>query len=159
MTIQKNSVVTISYTLKDETGGLIESSEGQEPLTYLHGQGNLIPGLESSLEGKSAGESIQVSVAPEDAYGIWEESKILSIPRGQFSGVDDIQAGMQFSVHSNVGEQVVTVTKVELETVTVDANHPLAGKMLNFDVTILGVREATNDELDHGHAHGTGGHH
>lgn len=159
MTIQKNSVVTINYTLKDDTGGLIESSEGQEPLTYLHGLGNLIPGLESSLEGKAAGESVKVSVPPEEAYGIWEESKIVGIPRGQFSGVDDIQAGMQFSVHSEMGEQVVTVTKVEADTVTVDANHPLAGKTLDFDVTIIDVREATADELDHGHAHGAGGHH
>jgi FKBP-type peptidyl-prolyl cis-trans isomerase SlyD len=159
MTIQKNSVVTINYTLRDDTGGLIESSEGQEPLTYLHGQGNIIPGLESSLEGKSAGESVKVSVPPEDAYGVWEESKILNIPKGQFSGVDDIKAGMQFSVNSNAGEQIVTVTKVEGETVIVDANHPLAGKTLNFDVTVVGIRAATKDELDHGHAHGDGGHH
>ncbi|MCX6134448.1 MAG: peptidylprolyl isomerase [Ignavibacteriales bacterium] len=159
MTIQKNSVVTINYTLKDDTGGLIESSEGQEPLTYLHGQGNIIPGLEASLEGKSAGESINVSIPPEDAYGIWEESKILIIPKAQFSGVEEIQVGMEFSVHSNVGEKIVTVTKVEDETVTVDANHPLAGKTLNFDVIVVGVREANSDELDHGHAHGAGGHH
>jgi FKBP-type peptidyl-prolyl cis-trans isomerase SlyD len=159
MTIQKNSVVTINYTLKDETGGFIESSEGQEPLTYLHGQGNVIPGLEASLEKKSAGESIKISIPPEDAYGVWEESKMLNIPKGQFSGVDDIKAGMQFSVHSNVGEQIVTVTKVEGETVTVDANHPLAGKTLKFDVTVLGIRDATKDELKHGHAHGAGGAH
>jgi FKBP-type peptidyl-prolyl cis-trans isomerase SlyD len=159
MTIQKNSVVTINYTLSDETGDLIESSEGQEPLTYLHGQGNVIPGLEASLEGKSAGESIKVSIPPEDAYGVWEESKMLSIPKGQFSGVDDVKTGMQFTVHSNVGEQIVTVTKVEGETVTVDANHPLAGKTLNFDVTIVGIRDATKDELDHWHAHGNGGAH
>jgi FKBP-type peptidyl-prolyl cis-trans isomerase SlyD len=159
MTIQKNSVVTINDTLRDDAGGLIESSEGQEPLTYLHGQGNIIPGLETSLEGMSAGASIKISIPPEDAYGVWEDSKLLAIPKGQFSGVDDIQAGMQFSVHSNEGEQIVTVTKVEGELVTVDANHPLAGKTLNFDVTVVGIREATKDELDHGHAHGDGGHH
>ncbi len=159
MTIQKNSVVTINYTLRDDADGLIESSEGQEPLTYLHGQGNVIPGLEASLEGKSAGDSLKISIPPEDAYGVWEESKILEIPKGQFSGVDDIKAGMEFSVHSNVGEQIVTVTKVEGETVTVDANHPLAGKTLNFDVTVIGIRDATKDELEHGHAHGAGGHH
>ena len=159
MTIQKNSVVTINYMLKDDSGGLIESSEGQEPLTYLHGQGNIIPGLETSLEGRSAGESINISIQPEDAYGVWEESKILNIPKGQFSGVDDVKTGMQFSVHSNEGEQIVTVTKVEGETVTVDANHPLAGKTLDFDVTVVGIRDATKDELDHGHAHGAGGAH
>jgi FKBP-type peptidyl-prolyl cis-trans isomerase SlyD len=159
MTIQTNSVVTINYTLRDDAGGLIESSEGQEPLTYLHGLGNVIPGLEASLAGKSAGESIKVSIPPEDAYGLWEEEKLLEIPKGQFSGVDDIKTGMQFSVHSNEGEQVVTVTKVEGETVTVDANHPLAGKTLNFEVTVIGIRDATKDELEHGHAHGAGGHH
>ena len=159
MTIQKNSVVTMNYTLRDDTGGLIESSEGQEPLTYLHGQGNIIPGLESSLEGKSAGQTIKVSIPPEDAYGVWEESNMLKIPKEQFNGVDDIKAGMQFSVNSNEGEQIVTVTTIEGETVTVDANHPLAGKTLNFDVTVVGIREATKNELDHGHAHGAGGHH
>ena len=159
MTIRKNSVVTINYTLKDETGELLDSSEGQEPLTYLHGLGNVIPGLETSLEGKSAGESVKVAIPPEEAYGVWDMAKILQIPKGQFSGVDEITAGMEFSVHSNNGEQVVTVTKVDGDMVTVDANHPLAGKTLHFDVSIIGVREATSDELDHGHAHGAGGAH
>lgn len=159
MTIQKNKVVTIEYTLTDESGVLIESSEGQEPLVYLHGVGNIIPGLETSLEGKSAGESLTVSVPPVDAYGEWDQGKILDIPKSQFSGVDDVQVGMQFGVHSSVGEQIVTVTKVEGENVTVDANHPLAGKTLNFEVRVVGVREPTADELDHGHVHGPGGHH
>jgi FKBP-type peptidyl-prolyl cis-trans isomerase SlyD len=159
MTIQKNKVVTIEYTLKDETGALIESSEGQEPLIYLHGVGNIIPGLEASLEGKSAGATLNVSVPPADAYGEWDQGKIIEIPKAQFSGVDDVQVGMQFGVHSSVGEQIVTVTKVEGENVTVDANHPLAGKTLNFEVKVVGVREPTADELDHGHVHGPGGHH
>lgn len=159
MTIQKNSVVTIEYTLTDESGALIESSEGQEPLTYIHGMGNVIPGLEASLEGKTPGEAIKVSVAPEDAYGEWDQEKIIDIPKVQFSGVDDVKVGMQFGVHSSVGEQIVTVTKVDGETVTVDANHPLAGKTLNFDVKIVGIRDATSDELDHGHVHGPGSHH
>jgi FKBP-type peptidyl-prolyl cis-trans isomerase SlyD len=159
MTIQKNKVVTIQYTLTDESGVLIESSDGQEPLTYIHGVGNIIPGLESSLEGKGAGHSLKVSVPPADAYGEWDQEKIIEIPRAQFSGVDDVQTGMQFGVHSSAGEQIVTVTKVEGETVTVDANHPLAGKALNFDVTVVAIRDATPDELDHGHAHGPGGHH
>jgi FKBP-type peptidyl-prolyl cis-trans isomerase SlyD len=159
MTIQKNSIVSINYTLTDETGSLLESSEGQEPLTYLHGQGNIIPGLEASLEGKSAGEKVNVSVPPEQGYGVWDEAKVIDVPRTQFSGVDDIEAGMQFSVQSGVGEQVVTVTKVDANTVTVDANHPLAGKTLTFDVTVVGVRAASEDEIEHGHAHGAGGHH
>jgi FKBP-type peptidyl-prolyl cis-trans isomerase SlyD len=159
MTIQKNTVVTIEYTLTDETGALIESSDGREPLTYLHGVGNIIPGLETSLEGKSPGETLKVSVPPADAYGEWDQGKIVDIPKTQFSGVDDVQVGMQFGVHSSAGEQIVTVTKVEGDNVTVDANHPLAGKTLNFDVKVVGVREPTSDELDHGHVHGPGGHH
>ena len=159
MIIQKNKVVTIRYTLTDEAGGIIESSEGQEPLTYLHGSGNVIPGLEASLEGKSAGESVRVTLSPEDAYGEWDNAQVLEIPKGQFSGVDEVKAGMEFSVHSSGGEQIVVVSKVEGETVTVDANHPLAGKTLNFDVTVVDIRDATNDELDHGHAHGAGGAH
>jgi len=159
MTIQKNSVVTINYTLKDDAGEILDSSEGQEPLTYLHGLGNVIPGLETSLEGKSAGESVKVAIPPAEAYGVWDEGKLLTIPKGQFSGIDEIAPGMEFSVHSNTGEQVVTVTKVEGDMVTVDANHPLAGKTLHFDVSIIGVRAATSDELDHGHAHGVGGAH
>ena len=159
MTVQKNKVVTIEYTLKDESGDLIESSEGQEPLTYIHGIGNIIPGLEASLEGKTAGDTLVVSVPPADAYGEWDQGKIIEVPKAQFSGVEDVQIGMQFGVHSSTGEQIVTVTKVEEATVTVDANHPLAGKTLKFDVKVVGVREPTPDELDHGHVHGPGGHH
>lgn len=159
MAIEKNKVVTIEYTLTDETGELIESSEGQEPLTYVHGVGSIIPGLESSLEGKSPGESIKVSVPPEEAYGQWDEGKVLDVPKTQFSGIGDVTAGMQFSVHSSAGEQIVTVTKVEAETITVDANHPLAGRTLTFDVKIVGIRDATPEELDHGHVHGPEGHH
>jgi FKBP-type peptidyl-prolyl cis-trans isomerase SlyD len=159
MTIERNKVVTINYTLTDETGSLLESSEGQEPLTYLHGAGNLIPGLEASLEGKTAGASLKVSVPPEDAYGVWDQEKVMDIPKSQFSGVENVEAGMQFSVQSEAGEEVVTVSKVEGEMVTIDANHPLAGKTLTFDVTIVGIREATAEELDHGHVHSHGGHH
>jgi FKBP-type peptidyl-prolyl cis-trans isomerase SlyD len=159
MTIQKNKVVTINYSLKDESGALLESSEGQGPLTYLHGVGNLIPGLEASLEGKSAGSSLKVSIPPEDAYGVWAQEKVVQVQRSQFSGIDDVKVGMQFSVQSEAGEEVVTVSKVEGDTITIDANHPLAGKTLTFDVSVVGIREATAEELDHGHVHGHGGHH
>jgi len=159
MTIEKNKVVTIEYALTDESGALIESSEGQEPLTYIHGVGNIIPGLEASLEGKSTGDTLEVSVQPADAYGEWDQEKVIDIPKAQFSGVDDVEVGMQFGVHSSTGERIVMVTKVEGDTVTVDANHPLAGKTLNFEVMVVGVREPTPDELDHGHVHGPGGHH
>jgi FKBP-type peptidyl-prolyl cis-trans isomerase SlyD len=159
MTIQRNKVVTINYTLTDETGSLLETSEGQEPLIYIHGAGNLIPGLEASLDGKPAGTSLKVSVPPEDAYGAWDKEKVMEIPKSEFSGVDEVKAGMEFSVQGEAGEEVVIVSKVEGDMVTIDANHPLAGKTLTFDVMVIEIRDATVEELDHGHVHGHGGHH
>lgn len=159
MVVEKNKVVTINYTLTDEAGALLESSEGQEPLTYLHGVGGLVPGLEASLEGKPTGSSLRVSIPPENAYGVWEQEKVVKVQRSQFSGIDEVKVGMQFSVQSEAGEEVVTVSSVEGDVITIDANHPLAGKTLTFDVTVIGIREATSDELDHGHVRGHEGHH
>ena len=161
MKIVKNSVVTIDYTLTDNDGHVIDSSrtEGQEPLTYLHGAGNIIKGLETKLEGKSTGDAVQVAVPPAEGYGEWDKKKIIEVPKKQFEGVPKLEIGMQFTAESNKGEQLVRVTKIEGEKVTVDANHPLAGKTLNFDVTIKNVRAATPEEIDHGHIHGNGGHH
>lgn len=159
MKIGKNTIVSIDYTLTEAGGEVLDTSEGREPLSYLHGNGNIIPGLESSLEGKSAGEHLNVSIPPADAYGELDTEKVMEIPRDQFAGITEISIGMQFSARSDHGEHVVTVTDVGSDTITVDANHPLAGKTLNFDVTIVGVREATKEEMDHGHVHGPGGHH
>jgi len=159
MQVGKNAVVTIDYTLKDPEGQVIDSSVGKESLPYLHGAGNLIPGLERALEGKAAGDNIQVTVAPEEGYGQRDDRLIQSVPKTAFQGVPDIKPGMQFRTGGGGQQSVVTVTKVEGETVTVDGNHPLAGIPLNFDVTIKEVRAATKDELAHGHVHGPGGHH
>ena len=159
MKVARNSVVTIDYTLTDSDGSVLDTSTGREPLVYLHGNGNIIPGLESVLVGKSAGEHLNVSIPPVHAYGELDAEKVMEIPREQFAGITEISVGMQFSARSDHGEHAVTVTNVGSDTITVDANHPLAGKTLNFDVTIVGVREATKEELDHGHVHGPGGHH
>jgi FKBP-type peptidyl-prolyl cis-trans isomerase SlyD len=159
MKIEKDKVVSIEYTLRDDNGEILDSSEGREPLAYLHGNGNLIPGLEAQLEGRSANESLKVAVAPADGYGEFDSAQIVEVPRDQFTGVADLAVGMQFTASGPEGQRIVTVTKVGLETVTVDGNHPLAGQTLNFDVKIVDVREATADELSHGHVHGAGGHH
>jgi FKBP-type peptidyl-prolyl cis-trans isomerase SlyD len=159
MTITQNSAVSFHYTLTDDQGQQIDSSAGQEPLAYLHGAGNIIPGLEKALEGKSAGDQLQVEVSAEEGYGPVQQELIQDVPREAFQGVETIEVGMQFEAQTGQGGAVpVTVTAVTDETVTVDGNHPLAGKALNFDVTIADVREASAEELEHGHIHGPGGH-
>jgi FKBP-type peptidyl-prolyl cis-trans isomerase SlyD len=161
MQVAKNAVVTIDYTLKNDAGNVIDSSqsEGRQPLPYLHGMGGLIPGLEKALEGKNPGDSLNVTISPEEAYGKRNEDLIASVPKSAF-GNNPIIVGAQFRTQDKQGRsQVVTVTKIDADTVTIDANHPLAGATLHFDVTIKDVREASQEELEHGHVHGTGGHH
>ncbi len=158
MQIAKDAVVTIDYTLTDEEGTVLDSSEGHEPLAYIHGVGNIIPGLERALEGRSAGDSLKVSVQPEDGYGERNDALTQVVPRERFELDDEIAVGMQFHTPTSGGMQVVTVVAVEGDEVTVDANHPLAGVTLNFDVTVAEVRPATPEELSHGHVHGPGGH-
>jgi len=160
MKVQTNKVVTIDYTLTDERGEVLDSSKQHGPLSYIQGKGNIIPGLEQKLDGKDSGEKLKVSIAPDEAYGQRDEKRIVKLPREQFKGVDDLEVGMQFRAEGGNGDtQVVTVTAVENDTVTVDANHPLAGMILNFDVAIVEVRDATAEELSHGHVHGKGGAH
>lgn len=158
MQIADNTVVTIDYTLTDTDGAVLDTSEGRQPLSYIHGVGNLIPGLENALAGKGAGDALQVTVPPDQAYGARNEDLLKVVEKSQFSGVDDLQVGMQFRVQSQAGQQIVTVTEIDGDNVTVDGNHPLAGATLNFDVTVVEVREATSEELEHGHVHGPGGH-
>jgi FKBP-type peptidyl-prolyl cis-trans isomerase SlyD len=158
MQIAKNSVVTIDYTLTGPDGQVIDTSVGRQPLPYLHGAGNLIPGLEKQLEGKSAGDTVKTTVAPEEAYGIRDESLTQTAPKSAFQS-PNIAVGQQFRADSPQGQKVFTVTKIEGDTVTVDGNHPLAGIPLNFEVNIKDVRAATQEELAHGHVHGPGGHH
>lgn len=155
-TITKDTAVRFNYILKDESGNVIDQSQG-EPLAYLHGHNNIIPGLEKELEGKSAGDSLTAVIEPADAYGEYQEQAVQQVPRANFQGVDNIQPGMQFQSEAEGQVMLVTVTDVNDDTVTVDANHPLAGKKLSFDVEIVEVRAATEDELNHGHVHGVGG--
>jgi FKBP-type peptidyl-prolyl cis-trans isomerase SlyD len=159
MKIAQDSVVSIHYTLKDDAGQVLDSSSGGEPMAYLHGFGNIIPGLENALEGRGAGDKLDVTVAPEHGYGERDDRLVQDVPRSAFRGVADIAPGMQFQAQGPQGVRVVTVTKVEQETVTVDANHPLAGQTLHFAVEVTEVREASAEELEHGHVHGAHGHH
>lgn len=155
MKITAHKVAAIHYTLRDPEGNVLDSSQGHDPLYYIHGIGNLIPGMEAGLEGKAKGDKFQIKVAPADGYGEKSEEMIQKVPRAAF-GDQEIKPGMKFS--TNHGE-VVTVTHVGLEEITIDANHPLAGVELHFDVEVMEVRDASDEELDHGHVHGPGGHH
>lgn len=159
MQIDSKSAVAIDYTLTDDQGTVIDSSQGGDPLWYLHGFGNIIPGLERELSGKSVGDRLQVKVAPEDGYGERNEGLQQDVSREQFGEIDDLQEGMQFQAQTDAGPMVFTIVNVSEEVVTVDGNHPLAGMALNFDVTVRDIREATDDEISHGHIHGPGGHH
>lgn len=159
MRIAKNAVVSIDYTLTDNDGSVLDRSREGEPLAYLHGAGNIIPGLEEALEGKAAGDQLQVSVPPEKAYGRRVEELRHKVPRKMFDTKGEIKPGMRFHANGENGTHTVTVTAVDSEHVTVDANHPMAGKTLNFDVRVVTVRDATREELTHGHVHGPHDHH
>lgn len=158
MQIAKEKVVSIHYTLKDNKGAVLDSSIGDHPLMYIQGIGSLIPGMEEGLEGKQKGDKLEIKVSPEKGYGIRDERMVQTLPRSAF-GTQKVEKGMQFHAGTNQGSQVVTVTEVGRDTVTVDGNHPLAGQELNFSVEVMDVRNATKEELDHGHVHGPGGHH
>ncbi len=152
--IGKHSVVSIHYTLKDDEGEVMDSSEGREPLAYLHGENNLIPGLESELQGKTAGSRFATVIEPKDAYGEVNDDFIQTLNKQMFQGVEDIQPGMTFIAQGEGGQQrQVRVMEIEGENVTIDANHPMAGKTLHFDVEVVDVREATPQEIEHGHVH------
>lgn len=159
MQIEKHAVVTLAYTLKDANDRIIDQSDDGS-FCYLHGASNIIPGLENALTGKAAGDELTVSVPPEEGYGVRDAGKTQAVPREMFPVEEEIVAGMQFHAQGPDGHQlVVTVVKVEDDRVTVDGNHPLAGVQLNFDVKVLEVREATGEEITHGHVHGPDGHH
>lgn len=153
MIIADQKVVSIHYKLTNDDGQVIQESGGGEPLSYVHGAGNIIPGLESALAGKSTGDKLNVSVDPDEGYGARNDALVQELPRQVFEGVEDIQEGMQFQAHSEQGTHVITVTKVDGERITVDGNHPLAGQTLNFEVEVENVRDATAEEVAHGHVH------
>lgn len=154
MEIRENCVVSIHYTLTNGAGDQLDSSAGQDPFTYLHGARGIIPGLERALEGKSPGDAFQVTIPPAEAYGEVNEGLIQSIPREAFAGIDNLEPGMQFQTRDPNGQTLnITIREVAEDSVRIDANHPLAGQALHFDVSITGVREATEEELEHGHVH------
>lgn len=159
MNISDNCVASFHYTLTDKEGKVLDSSSGGEPLAYLHGASNIIPGLEKELAGKQVGDKLKVDVPAAEAYGERNEEMMQELPANMFTGVEKIEVGMEFHAQTEQGVQVVSIAAVDGDTVTVDANHPLAGVDLTFDVEITEVREATEDEKTHGHAHGAGGHH
>jgi FKBP-type peptidyl-prolyl cis-trans isomerase SlyD len=157
--IAANKVVTLSYTLRDDGGEVIDQSSDGSPLLYLHGARNIVPGLEEQLEGVSEGESIKASVSPEKGYGprIGEAQEV---PRHLFPADAELAAGMQVVAHDDQGREIpFFITGITEETITVDPNHPLAGETLHFEVTVESLRDASAEELEHGHPHGPGGHH
>ena len=159
MEISSDRVVIIHYTLKDDSGAVLDSSAGGEPLAYIQGHGNLVSGLEKALEGKEHGSSLAVVVAPAEGYGERDEALIQRVPKRTLQGSGDIKKGMQFQARTDDGMRLFTVTAVIGDMVTLDGNHPLADQTLHFDIEVVGVREATAEELEHGHVHGAGGHH
>lgn len=159
MSIARDRVVSIHYTLRDDGGEVLDASAPNEPLTYLHGHGNLIPGLERELAGHSTGERLQVRIAPADAYGEFDQALVQRVPRRSLKGVPQLRVGLRLQANTPQGPRALTVTHMQGDMVTLDGNHPLAGKSLNFEVEIADVRDATAEELEHGHVHGPDDHH
>lgn len=158
MKIEQDKVAQIEYTLTNSAGEVMDKSNGQ-PLAYLHGHHNLIPGLEAELLGKAVGDKFTATIAAADAYGEKHDGMIQQVPIELFQGVEKIEVGMRFEAQSDQGTQSVEIVAIDGDQVTVDANHPLAGQDLTFEVEIMGIRDASAEELEHGHAHGAGGHH
>ncbi|HEX4872086.1 MAG TPA: peptidylprolyl isomerase [Nevskiaceae bacterium] len=159
MLIADNCVVAMHYTLTNDRGEVLDSSEGREPLAYLQGAGNIIPGLEKALLGKQVGDRLDVRVSPAEGYGERDERMVQTVPRRAFQGVSQVEVGMSFTAQGDQGPMRIVVTRVAGDMITVDGNHPLAGEHLNFAVEITEVRAASEEELAHGHVHGPGGHH
>jgi FKBP-type peptidyl-prolyl cis-trans isomerase SlyD len=157
MQIAEGTVVSMDYALRDDEGTLIDQSQPGQPLSYLHGHRNIIPGLEAALAGKSTGDTVEARIEPSEGYGEFNPGLEQVVPKEQFQGIDTVEVGMQFQASTEQGPVSVRVTKVEDDGVTVDGNHPLAGKHLNFDITIQEVRPGTEEEIAHGHVHGAGG--
>jgi len=158
MQVGSQKAVSIKYTLKDDDGVVLDSTEGKPPLTYLHGAGNIVPGLEAALEGRAAGDTVKATLAPEQAYGLRDETNIRNIPVRRLPD-GKARVGMRYRVQTEDGYILALVTAVRGDYATIDGNHPLAGKTLHFEVEVVEVRDATPEELTHGHVHGPGGHH
>lgn len=158
MNIEKDSVVQFHYTLKDEAGEVIESSHDSQAMAYLHGHNNMLVGVENALAGKTEGESFSITLQPEEAYGEIQADAVQRVPVKHLQGSEKWKPGMVAVVHTEQGQRQVTIVKVGKFMATVDLNPPLAGKVLTFDIEVKSVREATEEEIQHGHAHGEGGH-
>ncbi|MDP3904458.1 MAG: peptidylprolyl isomerase [Methylococcaceae bacterium] len=159
MQVADNLAVSIHYTLTNDEGEVIDTSEGDEALAYLHGYGNIISGLESALTGKSVGDKFKVRIDAEDAYGEIEDDRVQIVSIEMFEGVDELEVGMQFHADVSSGPGVITIINIDGDDITIDGNHPLAGVPLTFDVEVVDIRPATDEEISHGHIHGAGGHH
>ncbi|MGR8979609.1 MAG: FKBP-type peptidyl-prolyl cis-trans isomerase [Gammaproteobacteria bacterium] len=159
MQVADNMAVSIHYTLSNDDGDIIDSSIGKEALVYLHGKGNIISGLEKALLGKNVGEKLNVHIPAGEAYGDFMEERVQVIPRSMFEGIDQLEVGMQFYADVSSGPGVISVVAIDGDEITIDGNHPLAGMDLSFDVEIVDIRLATEDEISHGHIHGEGCHH
>ncbi|MFZ9595894.1 MAG: FKBP-type peptidyl-prolyl cis-trans isomerase [Bdellovibrionia bacterium] len=159
MKISKNSVVSIQYTLCDDSKQVLDQSEAHDPLVYLHGSEAIIPGLEKALEGKSAGDRLTVSIPPEEAYGLKEEGLTDTLSRDEFPEDEELEVGESYEVETDDGYEILTITDIQGDEVTVDTNHPLAGQTLHFEVEVTDVREATDEEIEHGHPHTPNTHH
>lgn len=160
MNISENSVVQFEYTLKSDTGEILDSSEDGGPMTYLHGHEQIVPGLEQALAGRKVGDTFDVRVAAKDGYGDRDEDAVFDVPRDRLPTGVELQVGMELASQTPSGEPLfLRVVKLAKDAVTMDANHPLAGENLNFSITVTEVRAATAEEVRHGHVHGEGGHH
>lgn len=159
MKAEKDKVVTFHYHLSDDAGAALDSSRASDPLTILFGHGAIIPGLEQAMGGHEAGDRFNVSVPPEQGYGLRREDAIQRVPKKYFRDGDRLQPGMTTVISSKEGQRPVTVVKVGSSVIDIDLNHPMAGKALHFDIEIVDVRDASKEEIAHGHAHGPEGHH
>lgn len=160
MKVADNHVVGIEYTLKDGKGEVLDTNEGADPLLYIQGLGQIVSGLEKALAGRSQGDKVEVKVVAAEGYGEFDDELIQRVPRKEFKDMEPLEEGMEIVVEDEDGEdQVMTITEMTDGEVTLDGNHPLAGQDLHFKVSITSIRVATKDEIEHGHAHGEGGHH
>lgn len=159
MKVAKDRVVSLAYQVRTEDGVLVDESLVSAPLDYLHGRGSLISGLEKALEGHESGDKFDLEVGTDDAYGQYDENLVQRVPKEVFMGVDELQVGMRFMAETDQGSVPVEITGVEDEHVVVDGNHMLAGQNLKFDVEVVAIRAATEEELAHGHVHGAQDHH
>ncbi|MGN8158363.1 FKBP-type peptidyl-prolyl cis-trans isomerase [Salinisphaera sp. RV14] len=153
MQAQRDNVVSIHYVLRDTEGEIIDQSSEGQPLAYLHGHENIVPGLEKAIEGCAEGDEVRATVEPEEGYGPYRDELVQKVNREAFQGVDELAPGMSFRAESDAGPMIVTIKDVEGDEVTVDGNHVLAGQTLDFTVNVADIRPATDTELEHGHVH------